>query len=166
MIFVCGVSASGKSHVVSLQIAADRNYVHVKGSKILEECGRPILNLTLEAARENQTVLHRELLARHLTSSWHILDGHMTLETDFGFYTIPDWFFDSIPIERVICILDDPKNIAKRLQEKGILSPTQAIDEHQHFERNAAIARAASVGCPYSELAARDLDGFARALVG
>jgi adenylate kinase len=164
MIFVCGISASGKSHVVSLFTAADPSFIHVKGSKILEECGQPIRNLKYDEARENQTVLRRELLRRHLTSHRHILDGHMTIATDTGFFPIPDWFFDSIRIDRIICLLDDPRNIAKRLLEKGISSSMPAIDAHQRFEQGVAIARATSLECPYSELAARDLDGFARAL--
>ena len=133
-------------------------------SKILEERGRPIRNLTLEEAIENQAVLHRELLSRKLTTSHHILDGHMTIETSSELYTIPDWFFEAMRLEHVICILDAPSSIAMRLRQKGILSPTHAVEAHQRFERDTAMARAASLGCPYTELAARDLEGFARAI--
>jgi adenylate kinase len=166
MIFVCGVSASGKSHAVSLFAATDPSYVHVKGSRILEECGQPIRNLALEDAVQNQSVLHRELLNRGLTTSRHILDGHITIETSSGFYVVPDWFFDAMKLDHLICVLDDPSSIAARLHQKGISCSTDAVDAHQKFERSSAMAQAGSLGCSYTELAASDLEGFARAISG
>lgn len=164
MIFVCGVSGSGKSHVISLVTDADAHFIHVKGSEILSECNRPIRNLNQADAEKNQAVLHSELLRRHFISPRHILDGHMTIEIDGGLFIIPDFFFETISVQRMICIFDDPSKIAGRLEKKGVPTSRIAIELHQQIERREARARADLLGCPYHEFAASDLDGFARTL--
>jgi adenylate kinase len=165
MIFVCGVSGSGKSHITSRLTGAYPEFVHVKGSAILVESGRPIRGLSPADAEKNQLVLHQELLDRNLISALHILDGHLTINTTLGMFTVPDWFFEQINVEAVICILDEPARIARRLNEKGFPCTIAAIDLHQKIERNEASTRASLLKCSYNEFAAVDLDGFARTLM-
>jgi adenylate kinase len=164
MIFVCGVSGTGKSHVTSLVTDSDARFVHVKGSQILAECGRPIRDLNFARAQENQSVLRHELLSRNLISDRHILDGHMTIETQEGFFVVPDSFFEAISVQRIICIFDDPTFIARRLEQKGLPASPIAVDAHQKFERKIARRRAGLLACPYHEFAASNLEQFARAL--
>ena len=52
MIFVAGVSRSGKSHTIEAFVA-DRKFLHIRASYLLREAGRPLGPLSRAQAEEN-----------------------------------------------------------------------------------------------------------------
>ena len=114
MIFVCGISASGKSSIVSAFANANSGFRHIKGSALLERAGRPIRNLSGSNAESNQWALLDILRSEQLIGPLTILDGHITIETTEGSFVVPSWFFKGADIAGIICITSDPLIIEQR----------------------------------------------------
>jgi adenylate kinase len=164
MIFVAGISRSGKSHTVAKFIAS-RNFRHIKASQLLREAGRPLGPLSPAEAEENQHVLAALLTTDSQYAGFRMfLDGHVMIETTDGPYLVPDWFFDRIEIEKIMCITDDPKAIMERRAQHGWIFDPQALAQLQNIERQYAYDQAARLQIPYHEVRGNDLPAFTNAI--
>jgi adenylate kinase len=159
MIFVCGISASGKSSIVGAFTATNCEYIHVKGSWLLERAGRPIRSLNASEAEPNQQVLLDVLRTEQLIQPLAILDGHITIETAGDLYVVPIWFFREAKISGIICIVNEPATIESRRREKG-LSSNVSINSLQESETSWARKRAEELGIAYFQIDANDPRGF------
>ena len=103
MIFVCGVSASGKSSLVRAFTVTNPKFNHVKGSELLQNAGYPIHNLDAGAAEQNQLALLAILHSKKLVAPETIFDGHITIETDGAPYIVPSSFSKESEREGIMC---------------------------------------------------------------
>jgi adenylate kinase len=164
MIFVAGVSRSGKSHTIDA-FAADRNYLHIRASDLLREAGRPLGPLSRAQAEENQHVLVKLLMEpAKRCFRMTILDGHVMIETTDGPFPLPDWVFDQLRPTSIICITDDPGAIAERRAEQGRVFDRREIERLQQIEVQCARDQASRMCIRYHEVRANDVCSFARAV--
>jgi adenylate kinase len=92
------------------------------------------------------------------------LDGHAMIETTDGPYLVPEWFFDQIKIERIICIVDAPDVIATRRAQQNWTFDIAALSQLQDLERRYAQDQAARLHIPYIEVRGNDISSFANAI--
>jgi adenylate kinase len=164
MIFVAGVSRSGKSHTIET-VSTVRNFTHLRASRLLREAGRPLGPLSRAQAEENQRVLAELLMAAGQTYGRRtILDGHVMIETTEGPFPVPDGIFDQIRPTSIICITDDPAAIAGRRADQGWTFDRREIERLQHIEIRCAQHQAARLDVPYHAIQANDIGAFLQAV--
>lgn len=163
MIFLAGISATGKTRAAS-RLAATCDFIHLRASQLLAAAGRPISHLTKSQAMENQRELLR--IIEPLSNGKNVLfDGHATVDTNEGPMEIPDWFFDEANLQKVICLVDDPTNIAERWVKRGGKAATPSeIEVAQDMEVSTARRQAQRLGIPFLELGGHDYPALRRAV--
>ena len=163
MILVTGVSSSGKTHTLELLVRATPDFRHVRASEMLRSLGRPVENLTVEAALVNQTSLVAELGRLKLLSDQRtVLDGHATVDTASGTLPLPDETFDALAPRMIAHIEADPASIAKRRACRGLSWDANEVAERQSVERTHARAQAQRLGVPFCEIPSGDVNAFLR----
>lgn len=162
MIFVGGISSSGKTHTIAMFVA-DHDYFHVKASAVLSEIGRPIKSLTFSEAELNQQYLLRHLEMKGLISPHTILDGHVIIETVEGIYPVPEWFFSQAQISKIICVTEDPRVIQDRRKSLGqiLVSDSNKLQDLQELELRLAAEQAERLGIDCRQVSAGRVDDFA-----
>ena len=114
MILVTGVSNSGKTYTLERLVQAVPSFRYVRASAILRLLSRPISDLTVEAAVENQDALVAELSRLGILSDDDaVLDGHATVETTSGTLPIPDRTFDALAPRAIVHVVSPPALISE-----------------------------------------------------
>jgi adenylate kinase len=164
MIFVAGISRSGKSSTIEA-FAKTRGFTHIKASAMLRNAGRPLGPLSIVEAAENQLALI-DLLKNDADTenSTAILDGHAMIETTDGAFPVPDILFDQLNLIKMICIINDPAVIKKSRVESGWRFDLQEIIRLQEIEQECASAQALRLNIPFYKINAHDLSEFAHAI--
>jgi adenylate kinase len=166
MIFVAGISRSGKSSMIEAFSKA-QGFTHVKASGLLKEADRPLGPLSRTEADENQRVLIELLKTNeHINNSKTILDGHAIIETTEGIFPVPDSLFDELRPIKIICIVNDPATIARRRAQTGWHLDPEDVSRFQEIEQQYARAQSDRLQVPYYEIEAGNLVGFASAIEG
>jgi adenylate kinase len=162
MIFLAGISATGKTRAAS-QLAASGKFIHVRASQLLVKAGCPIAQLTKAQAVQNQKKL-LEILDVRPRNSKVVLDGHATIETVEGMIDVPDWFFDQANVQKIICLVDSPENIVERRRIRGDSANRKDVNDAQQREAFAAKRQAERLRVDYREITAGDSEAFRRAI--
>jgi len=163
MIFVTGMSSSGKTHTLERLVRVAPSFRHVRASAILRSLGRPILDLTVEAAVANQHALVAELLRLgFLSDEDAVLDGHATVETTSGTLLLPDETFDALAPRAVVHIEASPTLISERSALRGQSWNLAEATDRQKAERNHAWAQASRLGVPFYKVASGDVNALLR----
>lgn len=159
MIFVAGVSSSGKTYM--LQRLAERrpDLVVVSGSRTLAALGRPIRPLTPAEALRNQWVLLDELRSKGLLSRrGTMLDGHATIETTTGPIAIPPEWYDAADFAGFIQVEAEPSALAARRSARGLPWTEREAAGLQELERRELLHHAERLGRPYLATRSDDVD--------
>ena len=114
---------------------------------------------------ENQKILLAAIKERIHNTENVIFDAHVTLETTEGLIQVPDWFFDSLEIDKLICMVDDPAKIARRRIERGDKTRVNEIEAAQNYEILNARRQAERLSVPYWEAAGRDEAALRKAIL-
>lgn len=161
MILVTGVSNSGKTYTLERLVQAMPSFRYVRASAILRLLGRPILDLTVEAAVENQDALVSELSRLGVLCDDHaVLDGHATLDITSGTLPIPDRTFDALAPRAIVHVVSAPDLISERSAFRGRSWSSAEAANLQEAERNHARAQASLMGVPFFEIASGDVTAF------
>lgn len=157
MIFVGGISSSGKTHLLSLCKSLRPSLIILSGSGILREAGRPLRPLTPQLAEENQWVLLQSLRDRGiLSTAGAILDGHATIETTEGARAVPDAWYDQARISGMLHVEALPEEIAARRANRGLSWTAKEAAALQVEERTVMNAQASRLDCPFSTVSSSD----------
>lgn len=135
MIFVGGISGTGKTTAISQFVTRNTAFSHLRASAILRACGRPIKNLSWIDLEENQRILRSALLTEKAPVST-IIDGHFVIPTGVRFFKVMPHFFDGLPIKALVVMQAAPSTILAR---KNIIPSSEAINsviELQELEKN------------------------------
>lgn len=139
MIFVCGLSKSGKSHLIEAAIASGTKFRHVKASQLLRVAGRPLERIDAYLMLANQRVFLECALAMLVHSNEAVvLEGHLVIETTDGPQLVPDTSLDALPIVKLLLIEDDPNAIAARRLCTDLEAEPPEIADLMALERAAA----------------------------
>ncbi|PBB45544.1 hypothetical protein CK222_03450 [Mesorhizobium sp. WSM3866] len=135
MIFVGGLSGSGKTSMIRNLVSRIPEYTHIQASAILRSIDRPIEGLTLDEAIENQAAL-ADWIAKlsNVDRKRAILDGHGILIVDDAPLQVPFEFFNAIGLSRIVLITGEPSLILKNRTWPASLSSPEAIALLQEIE--------------------------------
>jgi adenylate kinase len=115
IVFVCGLSRSGKSSLIESARKSFPSFRHLRASRLLREAGRPTVPIQSSEVPKNQKVLVQ--LVKHelaMGASDLILDGHFLIETIDGPVPLPLECLDALPLQAVFMVVADPAEIEKR----------------------------------------------------
>jgi adenylate kinase len=115
IVFVCGLSKSGKSSLIESAIKSFPSFRHLRASRLLRRAGRPTELISSSEVMENQSVLVDCLTRESATgANGIILDGHFLIETVEGPVCLPLECLDALPLAAVFMIVADPAEIEQR----------------------------------------------------
>ncbi|QUS38085.1 hypothetical protein RPMA_03860 [Tardiphaga alba] len=165
IVFVAGLSRSGKTSRSRHAASAIQNVEYVSVSQMLVEAGRDLSVRTIRGALENQESAMGKLSTSPLFGYLHrLIDGHALIETGEGPMLVPDQFFDEIRPQSIISVQDSPELILSRRMETPSASRLQEIAALAVMERAACARTAARLGIPLVELMAPSVEQFTEAL--
>jgi adenylate kinase len=115
IVFVCGLSKSGKSSLIESARKNFPSFRHLRASRLLREAGRPTAPIPSSEVPKNQKVLiERVKLELAMGANDIILDGHLLIETIEGPLPIPLECLDALPFHAIFMVVADPAEIEKR----------------------------------------------------
>jgi adenylate kinase len=115
IVFVCGLSKSGKSSLIEAAIKNFTSFRHLRASRLLRKAGRPTAPISSSEVTENQNVLVECVKQELITGATDvILDGHFLIETVEGPLPLPLECLDALPLVAVFMIVADPAEVEKR----------------------------------------------------
>lgn len=159
MIFIAGVSASGKTFTLSLLMQRMPGVRIASASRLLADVDRPLRPLTPEQALANQQVLLTELRRQGLAGSEDVfLDGHAMVETTAGALAVPDTWYDAAGFEGFVHIEANPVDIAERRRARDLPWTPEEARYEQGLEREAVHRQAARLQKPVLDLVAGDIE--------
>lgn len=160
MIFVVGISGSGKTFTLA-QLARHCPWVTiVSASGLLTALGRPTRPLTQEQALMNQAVLQAELLCLSDKLSNVMLDGHATIEAIGGAIPVPDPWYDALPFRGFVHIEASPEDISRRRVARGLTWTPDEASSEQATERDVIRRQSDRLGIPLAEFQGGDWRGL------
>ena len=135
MIFVSGLSKSGKTQTIRAVISASDLFEHVKASELLDTAGQPTRKLAIEQILGNQVALI-DLLANmnRDTRKIQILDGHALIESTGGPVLLPDWVFDRLMLQAIVQIQAEPSLISSRRAGTAMEQGQSNLENLQRLE--------------------------------
>jgi adenylate kinase len=167
LIFVCGLSKSGKSHLVETAIASGAKFRNVKASELLRAAGRPLECIDACLMLANQRVfLESALAVLGHSNEAVVLEGHLVIETTDGPQLVPDTSLDALPISKLILIEDDPNTIAARRRFSELKVDHSEIADLMALERTAAVRFARRHSVELLIMKSENTDSFANAIRG
>lgn len=159
MIFVAGVSSSGKTYMLHRLAERRPDLVIVSGSRTLASLGRPLRPLTPSQASQNQWILLNELQSRGLLPRRDtLLDGHATIETTTGAFVIPPDWYDAAAFAGFIQVEADPRAVSERRSKRGLPWTEGEAADLQELERRELLRHSTRLGRPYLAVRSDDLD--------
>lgn len=151
MFFVTGASRSGKTSTLAALVKLEPQWAHVIASSILRDIGRPLINLDMTSAWENQLALANELRHRGLLHSRSvILDGHAVIELEAKPFLIQDQAFDDLAPSGIATVHEVKERIIERRRVAGKPEMTEErLDLIQDLEIEHSRAQAIRLGIPF-----------------
>ncbi|MBD9627994.1 AAA family ATPase [Ensifer sp. ENS06] len=108
MIFVAGLSKSGKTRTLHAAVDGMSDVQHVIASDLLKSAGKTLQPEGLNQVHENQRILLDLLLSIDLDAEQEaIIDGHFIIETGNDAVDVPEWFFERLRPAAIV-VVDDP----------------------------------------------------------
>ncbi len=167
MIFVSGVSKSGKTYTIQNAVKIAPTFEHVKASKLLKAGNRPLYGLNKEQILENQTALLEALVnLKHPTRNKLVLDGHAVIETFGGATALPDWVFDSLELSGIVVIVAPIEEIVHRRQGTLFEKSEAAVTLIQMMEQEHCSRQSQRLSIPFAIIQSGDATGLVKTLLG
>ncbi len=147
MIFIGGASGTGKTTLLERFVSRHPSFSHVRASTILKDHGRPTYLTSAEEFEENQRVLRRYLIDANL-SARTLLDGHMVVRTGRQLLSVPDSFFEGLPVTAFVFLWTEAWRISARKGHAQESIEKADIQELQQVELAHMQAVANRIGRP------------------
>ena len=160
-VFVAGLSRSGKTSRSQHAAANLPDIDYVSVSQLLRAAGGVFPVQTFADALVNQRRAADALQAASVTRPHQLIDGHALIETGEGPLFVPDWFFDQLAPDLIVCVYDRPEEILSRRPPMTSRNKAAEIAALSMMERAACERTAARLGIPVITLEAPSLEGFA-----
>ena len=130
IVFVCGLSQSGKSTLIQSTQLYLPSLRHVRASALLRRAGRPIFPILSKDVLANQDILVREVLTETRDKNANfVLDGHFLIEASDGPYILLPTCLDGLRLDAVFMVLADPVEISERRRETSAqITPREATE--------------------------------------
>jgi adenylate kinase len=119
IVIVCGLSGSGKSHLLDELDVEALGFTKIKASDILKSGNMPTTHLDLNSAITNQKYLLSVIAKSDIRNANFLLDGHLLIETNEGPALVPDSFVLGLPVAAILSIVADPVDILRRRPRKN-----------------------------------------------
>ncbi|MDH6297848.1 AAA family ATPase [Agrobacterium fabrum] len=157
MIFVAGLSKSGKTHTLKAAIDGDADVQHVIASDLLKSSGMTLHPTGINQIEENQKVLLDRLLCIQVHPNIRlIIDGHFIIENGSDVVDVPEWFFDRL-LPSSIIVVDDPSDaFILRRRDTRFVSSSDALVELRLREFDRASHIAHRLGVPLTRVNSGD----------
>ncbi|MGJ3259051.1 MAG: AAA family ATPase [Rhodospirillales bacterium] len=121
MVFVTGLSRSGKSTAIEACGYRDMGFNYRRGSDILRDRGLPTADLTPAQSLRNQEEIVRALLSeQRFQCGATIFDGHLMIETTEGPQLVPQRPLEQLGIAAVINVFANADIVAERRGDPSI----------------------------------------------
>lgn len=167
---VFGISGVGKTTLIRRYINRRPGVATTSGGRLLQELkGKTGEELRQNAAtniQDSQAGLVDAFQKFRGSSAGHgiIFDGHTVIDTDTGIVDVPLDVISGLNLSAIVFVGDAPAVIAtRRKNDTARQRPSRTLDtlaQHQERARYLAKTYAASLGIPFSEVSADDIDGF------
>jgi adenylate kinase len=163
-VFVAGLSRCGKTSRSQYAAANLPDVEYVSVSQLLRTAGGVFPVETLADGQVNQRRAADALKSTSAARPHRLIDGHALIETGQGPMLVPDWFFDELAPDLLICVSERPEEIlSRRSQTEGDRQPTE-IAALAAMERAACERIGARLTIPVIALEAPSLEGVAEVL--
>lgn len=159
--FVAGLSRSGKTSRAQHAAANLPDIDYVSVSQILRAAGGVLPVQTFTDGLINQRIAADALQAVPVTPRHQLIDGHALIETGEGPLIVPDWFFDGLAPDLIVCIYDEPEELLSRRPPMKSCNHSAEIAALIAMERAACERTAGRLGIPLITLRAPSLKGIA-----
>jgi adenylate kinase len=134
MIFVGGLSGSGKTHLINNLRIRNRRFRHLSCSDLLKRSGRPTQNIGRKELISNQRYLLE--IIRCIADDDEqtcVIDGHAIIASR-ELVLIPRWFFQSLPLIKIIGVEETPSLIIERRTWSAYANTVDRISRLQRAE--------------------------------
>lgn len=158
MIFVAGLSKSGKTHTLKAAIDGDADDVqHVIASDLLKSSGMTLHPKGINQVEENQKILLDRLLSIQVHPNTRIIiDGHFIIENGSDVVDIPEWFFDRLRPSSIIVVDDPSEAFILRRRHTRFVSSSDTVVELRLRELNRGSHIARRLGVPFARVKSGD----------
>jgi adenylate kinase len=119
IVIVCGLSGSGKSHLLDELDVEALGFIKIKASDILKSGNMPTTQLNINSVIINQRYLLSMIGKSDIQNANVLLDGHLLIETSEGPALVPDSFVLGLPVAAILNIVADPVEILRRRPRKN-----------------------------------------------
>lgn len=160
IVFVAGLSRSGKTSRSQYAATTLPNIEYLSVSQLLRSAGRKLPVRTIAEAIENQRYALEALTATPLQRTHRLVDGHALIETVEGPMLVPDWFFDDLAPDIILLVYDRPEAIISRRLDISSEHRMLDVAALAKIEKAACERTASRLGIPLVELDAPSLEGF------
>jgi adenylate kinase len=165
IVFVCGLSKSGKSSLIESALKSFPSFRHLRASRLLRKAGRPTELISSSEVIENQSVLV-DCLTREAATEANgiILDGHFLIEAVEGPMALPLECLDPLPLRAVFMVIADPAEIEKR--RLGSSAQISSVEAARRIEMECAHAQklAAYRGVAFAKIQSGNVAEFTEKL--
>jgi adenylate kinase len=161
IVLICGLSGSGKSSMIAALKSEDPSVIHIRASKLLNDAGKPIEDISKEEASSNQDAL-AALLAKELATNGPLvlIDGHLLIETTTGPYLLSDDALSNLKIDGVVFIAADPELVSYRRRGSDMEASKDAVSQLMQLEAMQAQRFAEARGIQYACVESGDIEAF------
>jgi adenylate kinase len=164
IVFVAGLSRSGKTSRSQHAAATLRDIDYVSVSSLLRDAGRTLSVATIGEALENQRWATDAFRAASFRGRHVLIDGHALIETGEGPMLVPDWFFEELRPDVLMFVRDHAEAISSRRSGEASERQTAEIAALGMMEEGACERVASRLQIPLVTLTAPSLEDFADAL--
>jgi adenylate kinase len=163
-VFVAGLSRSGKTSRSRYAAANLPDVEYVSVSQLLRSAGSVFPVETLAEGLVNQRLAADALKSISAVRPHRLIDGHALIETGEGPMLVPDWFFDELAPNLLICVSDRPEEIlSRRSQAERDRQPAE-VAALAAMERAACERVGSRLAIPVIALESPSLEGIAGVL--
>jgi adenylate kinase len=165
IVFVCGLSQSGKSTLIQSTQLHVPKLGHIRASALLRRAGQPVFPISSKDVLANQEILVREVRTETEGKNANfVLDGHFLIEASDGPYILPVTCLDGLRLDAVFMVLADPVEISKRRRDTSAqITPLEAA-ERIALETTGAERLASHKKIPFQTIQSDDAKGFSNTL--
>ena len=161
IVFVCGISKSGKTTIIQRASMYARKWEHLRASSLIQAQGGVVSRLSAASFIDNQPLLISAIQASLPQVDKHIvLDGHLSVETEEGPQLVPDREIDRLPIVGVILIEDAVEEVTARRRTLGLWESEEEVADLMGIEKIQARRLARRKVVEFREMGSSEVETF------
>jgi adenylate kinase len=175
VVFVCGVSGVGKTHLIRQVLPELPEAVSWTASEIIGEARQNTDPEFLRTLPVNELARSQELLVRAFRHRWDettvaliLLDGHCVLDTDEGFFAIDTGIIRRLDPMAFIYIEEHVERILERrtadARKRRPMRTTEQLRDYQDRSRRACEGFSQALDRPMFQIYSEDTAGLLTAL--